>query len=176
MTKAPTLTTDRLILRGHTVDDFADTAALWADPRVTEHITGEVQTSETSWQRLLRYEGHWRFMDYGYFAVTDRAGAFLGCVGLADYKRQIEPMRSLAPEAGWAFLPNAQGQGFAAEAVNRMLRWADTVLKAPRTHCILAPEHAASLRLADRTGFSAMQSVFFKGDNFVILTRENPLF
>jgi RimJ/RimL family protein N-acetyltransferase len=32
MMKAPTLETQRLVLRAHQVEDFADLAALWSDP------------------------------------------------------------------------------------------------------------------------------------------------
>jgi RimJ/RimL family protein N-acetyltransferase len=35
-TSAPVIETERLILRGHQVDDFEDIAAQWADPAVVK--------------------------------------------------------------------------------------------------------------------------------------------
>ena len=79
---APTLETERLVLRAHRVEDFSDLAALWADPVVTRFISGVPQTAEESWSRLLRYAGHWLLLGFGYWAVEEKAtGNFLGEVG-----------------------------------------------------------------------------------------------
>ena len=37
---APTVETERLILRAHTLDDFEDCAQMWSDPAVTQFIGG----------------------------------------------------------------------------------------------------------------------------------------
>jgi len=50
----PILETERLRLRGHRLDDFPASAAMWADPVVTRHTTGKPQTREEVWLRLLR--------------------------------------------------------------------------------------------------------------------------
>lgn len=63
----PTLETERLILRGHGVDDFGDSAAMWAEPEVVRHIGGRPFTREESWSRLLRYIGHWSALGFGYW-------------------------------------------------------------------------------------------------------------
>ena len=39
--EVPILETERLRLRGHRVDDFAASAAMWADPIVTRYIGGK---------------------------------------------------------------------------------------------------------------------------------------
>ena len=54
----PMLQTPRLTLRRPGLADFADSAALWADPRVTRFITRRPATTEEVWARLLRYVGH----------------------------------------------------------------------------------------------------------------------
>ncbi|WP_425148538.1 GNAT family N-acetyltransferase [Deinococcus sp.] len=40
------LTTERLILRPHTLEDFADNAAMWGDEQVTRQIGGRPFTPE----------------------------------------------------------------------------------------------------------------------------------
>ena len=62
---APELSTSRLILRGHSIDDFDDCAAMWGDRQVTRFIGGEPSNREQSWSRLLRYIGHWAMLGFG---------------------------------------------------------------------------------------------------------------
>ena len=169
--EAPVVT-ERLVLRRHERGDFDDCAAMWADPDVVRHISGRPSSRAESWSRLLRYAGHWRLLGYGYWAVEERAsGAFLGEVGLADWKRDIEPSIEGEPEAGWVFRPEAQGQGFAREAVTAMLGWSDAFLDAPSTVCIVAPEHAASIRLARAVGYADVLETRYAGEPTRLMRR-----
>lgn len=98
----PAIETQRLVLRGFRVEDFADSAALWADPDVTRFIGGRPSTEEESWTRFLRYLGHWSALGFGYWAVREKnSGRYVGEVGFADYRRDIEPSLGGAPEIGW---------------------------------------------------------------------------
>src|SRR5271166_6376740 len=100
--EVPILETERLTLRGHRLDDFPASAAMWADPVVTRHFGRKPFSEEESWTRLLRYAGHWDFLGFGYWVVQDKAaGTFVGEVGFADYKREIEPPLTGIPEIGW---------------------------------------------------------------------------
>jgi len=62
--EVPILETARLKLRAHGLDDFPHSAAMWADPAVTQHI-GEPLTEEESWTRFLRYAGHLALLGFG---------------------------------------------------------------------------------------------------------------
>jgi RimJ/RimL family protein N-acetyltransferase len=148
----PTLSTDRLILTPPVPDDLADLATLNADPAVMGPIGAAVQTREQSWHRLLRYVGQWQLLGYGHWMVRDAEGVFLGSVGLMDSRRDSVPSFEGVVEAGWAFLPAAHGRGYAGEACRAMLAWADARGIA-RTVCIIAPDNASSLRLAERLGY-----------------------
>ena len=151
----PILKTNRLILRGHRIDDFKESSAMWADPDVVAMISGEPSTEEESWSRLLAYAGHWWHLGFGYWAVESReTGAFLGEVGFADHQRNTAPSLAGTPEAGWVFRTGAHGQGYATEAVTRMLAWADTRPEFDQTSCIFDPAHAGSIRVAEKAGFS----------------------
>jgi RimJ/RimL family protein N-acetyltransferase len=151
---APRLETERLILRGHRIDDFPDSAAMWADPEVVAQISGAPSSGEQSWSRFLRYTGHWLHLGFGYWAVLRKAdGAFLGEVGFADYQRETDPALAGTPEAGWVFARSAQGRGYAVEAVTAMLAWADAALDHPKTAVMIAPGHAASIKLARTVGY-----------------------
>jgi RimJ/RimL family protein N-acetyltransferase len=116
--QVPVLETERLKLRGHRLEDFIHSAAMWADPRVTQHIGGKPLTEEESWTRFLRYVNHWSLLGFGYWVVEEKAtGNSLGEVGFADYKRDIEPSLKGVPEIGWGFASQAHGKGYASKVV-----------------------------------------------------------
>lgn len=166
-TMAQTVTqieTDRLILRPHARDDFDDSFAMWADPEVIRYIGGQPFTREEVWARLLRYAGHWSLLDFGYWAVREKeSGVFVGEVGFADFKRQMEPPLGGTPEAGWALMPSAHGRGYATEAVRAALRWADRQWPGVDTACVIAPENEPSLRVAHKCGYVETVHASYKG-------------
>ncbi|GGX52322.1 N-acetyltransferase [Tateyamaria omphalii] len=154
-TLAPALHTDRLILRGHRAEDFDASAAMWADPDVVALISGKPSTKEQSWTRLLSYSGHWLHLGFGFWVVEcKKTATFLGEVGFADRRRNTLPNLDGTPEAGWVFKTDAHGQGYATEAVTRMLEWADERLEYNQTSCIFDPEHSGSIKVAEKAGFS----------------------
>jgi len=74
-------------------------AALWSDPVATRYIGGKVLTPEESWSQLLRYPGHWAGVGVWVGVVEEKAtGDFVGEVGFADYRREVEPRLSLRSE------------------------------------------------------------------------------
>lgn len=170
---APVLTTARLIMRGHALADLAGSAAMWADPAVVRHITGKPSTPEESWSRLLRYGGLWTLLGFGYWLVEERgSGAFVGEVGFGDFRRDLEPSFDGAPEAGWVLAAGAQRRGYATEALQAALRWADVHLgDRRRTVCMVAPDNDLSLRLARRCGYAEYARTAYKGEPVLLLER-----
>jgi len=159
---APTLESARLILRAHRVEDLDGVLAMWSDPAVVKHITGTPSTREECWARILRYGGLWPLTGYGYWAVVEKqSGRFAGDVGLADFRRDLDPAQSIAPEAGWVIAPFAQGKGYATEAMQAVLAWADANL-GRHTYCMLDPANAASLRVAEKCGYRPFAQVAYK--------------
>ena len=166
------LETARTRLRPHRYGDFQDMAAFWAEPAVVEYIMpGPLPRSEV-WTRLLRYVGHWALLPYGYWVVEDkRSGAFLGEVGFADWKREIEPSVEGLPEIGWAIKTAAQGRGLATEVVAAALRWADRNIEAEESVALINPLHAASLKIARKAGFGEPETAAFRDSSILLLRR-----
>lgn len=168
----PTLRTPRLVLAPHAPADLPDVAALWADPRTTEHLGARPFTREESWRNIQRYLGHWTIRPYGYLTVRDAAtGAFLGEVGLMDSRRDTTPDFEGTPEAGWAFTPASGGKGYAREAAAALLSWADRA-GVGRTVCMIAPANTPSLRLAEALGYRAAGEVEYRGEVLRLFGRE----
>jgi RimJ/RimL family protein N-acetyltransferase len=168
----PIIQTERLTLRGHTLADFDECAAMWGDPLVARYIGGRPSTPEEVWARVLRYAGLWALLGYGYWVVRERAsGCFVGEVGLADFHREVTPPLGDAPEAGWVLAAWAHGHGYATEAVRAALSWADANLAAPRTVCLIAPENAASIHVARKCGYREWARGTYKGEASIICER-----
>ena len=172
VTRAPTLMTERLVLRGHVPEDLDDCAALWADPVVTRHIGGKPFSAEESWAKVLRYIGHWSALGFGYWAVHDKvSGRFVGEVGFADFKREIVPSFAGAPEMGWVLAPWAHGRGLATEAVSAAQSWLDERSGGARTVCIIDPDNAASFRVAAKGGYVEWARTTYRGGPAVLFER-----
>ena len=168
----PVIETERLTLRPHEVSDFTDVRAMWADPTVVQHIFDRPQTDAESWFRLLRYRGHWALLGYGYWAVIDRqTRGFLGEIGFADYRREIDPPFDGTPEAGWVMTSASHGKGYAREAMDAALAWLDANHDAPSTVAMITPDNARSIRLAEKLGYGLKRTSLFNGSDRLIFER-----
>jgi RimJ/RimL family protein N-acetyltransferase len=168
----PVIETERLVLRGHRLDDFADCAAMWADPEVTRHISGRPSTQAECWTRLLRYVGHWSLLGFGYWAVEEKkSGRYMGELGFADFKRELDTGLDGAPEIGWVLAPHAQGRGYATEGVRAALAWGDAHFGGDRTFCIVSPENLPSLRVAGKCGYREFARTTFNGQPTIVFVR-----
>ncbi len=168
----PLVESERLTLRGHRIDDFDDCFAMWSDANVTHFIGGRPSTREETWGRLLRYIGHWQAMGYGYWIVEERSsGRFVGEVGFADMKREITPSLDGMPEIGWALVPAAQGQGLASEAVKAALAWGDANFGGRKTACMIDPDNAPSIRVAEKCGYREFARTTYRGLPSILFQR-----
>jgi RimJ/RimL family protein N-acetyltransferase len=169
----PVIETQRLVLRGHRLDDFADSLALWTDPGSVRFIGGKPSTREEVWARMLRYAGHWALLGFGYWVVTDKAtGRFVGEVGFGDFKRDIEPSLDGMPEIGWVLAGDTHGKGYATEAAGAAIRWGENHFGPVRTACIIAPENAPSIRVAEKCGYREYRRTTYKDNPTIMFVRD----
>ncbi|MCE6077571.1 GNAT family N-acetyltransferase [Agrobacterium vitis] len=175
VSRVPVLETERLRLRGHRLEDFEASARMWADERVVRYISGKPSSRSDSWSRLLRYIGHWQALSFGYWVVEDRtSGAFLGEVGFANYKRDITPPLDEVPEIGWVLIADAHGRGIATEAVAAALGWGDRNFAHGETVCLFDPQHQASIRVAEKSGYIRKGEATYMGRPTLVMNRMRP--
>ena len=135
---------------------------MWSDPLVTRFIGGKPSNEQQTWSRLLGYAGHWALMGFGYWAVVEKkSGAFVGEVGFADFKRNIDPRMRDVPELGWAFASRVHGRGYASEAVSAAVAWGDAMFESIRTVCLIQPDNLASVRVAEKCGYREFERARF---------------
>ena len=146
---------------------------MWSDPRVVEHVGGKPLTEEEAWTKFLRYLGHWAALGFGYWVVEEKAtSTFVGEIGFADYKRDLQPPLHGIPEGGWVLASHAHGKGYATEAVRAITAWGDAHFGRVRTACIIHPENAASIRVALKCGYREAETASYKDHPVKIFFRD----
>jgi RimJ/RimL family protein N-acetyltransferase len=170
----PTVETARLRLRAPRETDLDAQAAMLGDPEAVRFIGGHVLGREESWRKLLAGPGMWLLLGYGYWTVEEKeSGAYLGQIGFADFKRAVTPSIEGLPEMGWMLAPQAQGKGIATEAALGALGWADGALGRREIVAIIDEANFASIRVAEKAGFSSREPATYK-DAPILIFRRRP--
>jgi RimJ/RimL family protein N-acetyltransferase len=171
--QAPTIETDRLLLRAHGEEDFAPCSAMWADPIINRYTSGKPLTPEEVWAKMLRYRGLWPMLGYGYWALEEKSsGEFVGELGFADFKRDLQPALSDMPESGWSLVSRVHGRGYASEALKAAVAWGDVQFGTRRTCCVIDPANLASVKVAEKFGYREWRRTTYKTHDVMVYTRE----
>ncbi|QJX47901.1 GNAT family N-acetyltransferase [Hymenobacter taeanensis] len=168
----PQLETPDLLLRGPRITDLPEFASMAADPDFYRYVGAKPQTEEDAWRRLLAQQGHWTLLGYGAWSVEEKAtGRFIGTVGFFDFQRDLTPSIKGTLEAGWALAPRIHGRGYASQAVEAALQWADAHFPTARMTCIIDPDNVASLKVASKFGFQEIARTTYHDGPVLLLER-----
>jgi RimJ/RimL family protein N-acetyltransferase len=154
------IVTPRLVLRPWQPADAPAATRIYADPMVTRWLTAhpavqrihDIQAQLTRWSHeddAESVDGHW--------AVAERSSAaVVGAVTL-----QYFPAGGESLTINWALASSAQGQGYAAEAGDGLVRWAFHQGNALEVFALIQPDNTRSRATAERIG---MEWVAERGD------------
>jgi RimJ/RimL family protein N-acetyltransferase len=148
---APTLETDRLILRQPQAEDFEAWAAFAADEETMRHIGG-AQARSVAWRGICSVTGAWQIRGFSMFSVIEKAtGRWIGRMG------PWQPEDWPGTEVGWGLSREVWGKGYATEGAAACMDWAfDTLGWTEAIHTI-EPANAASQAVARRLGSSILR-------------------
>ncbi len=142
---APTLQTDRLILRAPQLSDFEAVAAFYASPR-SSFVGGPI-SAELAWRSLAQEAGHWVLRGFGRWTVVEKATQKpVGIVGL------WLPEGFPENELGWDLFDGATGKGYATEAGKAARNFAYNTLGWSTVISLIADGNDASRGVAKRLG------------------------
>ncbi|PSL22289.1 GNAT family N-acetyltransferase [Shimia abyssi] len=142
---APTLTTSRLTLRHHRLEDFEPMTKHFASDWA-KYMGGPISDDEL-WRWLGAEVVSWDWLGFGSWAVDLTAtGALIGQVGIN------KPPRFPEIELGWCVFPEAQQKGYAFEAATAVRDWAFDVAGHSTLVSYIDADNAASIALAERLG------------------------
>ena len=146
LTNAPTLETDRLILRGPEKSDAEAMIAFLMDETRAAGFGGYTNRSD-SWRWFTLNVGHWHWHGYGYFTVEDKTtGKPAGICGIWNPEGWPEP------EVGWVVFEGFEGKSIAFEAATRVRQWAYEDLGFTTLTSNIVSGNTRSVRLAERMG------------------------
>jgi RimJ/RimL family protein N-acetyltransferase len=152
--EAPTLTTERLLLRPWRAEDRAPFATLNGDPVVMEHFPATLTPAESE-ALAHRIEADLAARGWGLWAVEVRGLApFIGYVGLhpADFEAPFTP----AVEVGWRLDRPYWGQGYATEGGQAALRFGFEELGLEEIVSFTSLTNTASQRVMERLGMATV--------------------
>jgi len=168
----PCLETERLVLRGHRLEDFPAIRDIWANPQVTKYISGKPRPQEECWLKFLRATAFWVHLGYGYWVVEEKAtGAIAGEVGFGEFKREIAPSNLGEPDIGWALAADHHGKGYGLEAARAAIAWGDANKIGSPMSCIVNVANIPSIRIAERLGFVETTRTDYHGSDVILFHR-----
>lgn len=144
------LKTSRLVLREAMDGDAPFVLALLNSAGFIANIGDRGVRTEAEAKTYIaeRVHGSYREHGFGMWVVEPlEGGAAMGLAGLV--KRDGLDV----PDVGYAFLPQAWGQGYAQEAAAGVLSFARTTLGIPRLAAITTPENEVSMAVLRKIGF-----------------------
>jgi len=164
---APTLLTDRLELRAHTIDDFVACFTILSDPETGRHAPGKPLSRQEVWSRILRFHGHWGLLGYGYWVVVERSTQeLIGEIGFGLFKRtflESKPNLSDIPEFGIVLRPSTHNSGYGKEATDAVMQWAKANIAEESIFCLISSENIAAIKIVINRGFVVSEN--FELDN-----------
>lgn len=140
------LETPRLVLRPPRAGDLD----AWADMMLDEpaaRFIGGVMPRAICWRQLMAMIGAWHAHGFAMFSVIEKdTGRWIGRLG------PWQPDGWPGTEIGWAIVRDCWGKGYAVEGAAAATDWAiDTLGWSNIIHSI-APDNAASQRVAEKLG------------------------
>jgi ribosomal-protein-alanine N-acetyltransferase len=171
------LESDRLVLRRITPDDLPFFARIHALPEVTQYLYpgGRPRSPEESVAWVQAVLESYEQLGIGFLAVLRKEdGVLIGRCGLTDLAVESAApehgilrgwfVRAQAPagialtfecELSYTLDPTVWGQGFATEAVRRVLDYSRDVLRLSYVISAIQPQNARLRRVAERCGARA---------------------
>lgn len=121
----------------------------------TARYLGPPTSASDHFTRFLRNAGCWDLYGYGSMTVRERGKeAVVGNCGIFHSRRGIGEDFDDMAEAGWIMSHDHTGKGYAAEAMHGAIAHFASGHAGQRIMCIIDPENAPSIRLADKLGFT----------------------
>lgn len=172
------LTSERLLLRRFTINDLPAFLAYRNDPDVARYQSWDSTTTEQA-QAYIDYHQQVEPYETGWFnfAIEERAThRLIGDIGLNIFEHD-----SQQGEVGYTLASQAQGKGYATEALRTVLNYAFGELKLHRITASCDVANQGSIKLLERLRFRReghfVESYFDQGQwtseyHYAILRRE----
>jgi RimJ/RimL family protein N-acetyltransferase len=145
MMTAPTIETERLVLRAHRPEDFEGLFAMYQSER-SRHIGGPMDAAKV-WFGFTSDVGSWVLYGTGAWAVDRQSdGVTVGQLSLN------QPVHCPELELGWILFDGFEGHGYAMEAAEAVRHYAFGELGVETLVSYIDEDNSRSIALAKRLG------------------------
>lgn len=142
---APTLSTDRLVLRQLVLDDAAALFLALSDELVMRYWSSGPHQNQQETREYLAWNAE-QGADHKCWAITTDGNVALGWIILMPHRKDTFELGYILAREYW-------GNGYAAEAVRAVLDFAFSQLSARRISADVDPDNKGSVILLEKLGF-----------------------
>lgn len=148
--------TKRLLIRETVPEDVPELYEIWRQPGMSDYTEPMQPTLKEELEFMEAYIHHmYAFYDFGLWTVLEReSGRVVGRAGLFPSKVLDEGV-----ELGYLIAPDRQRKGYALECGRAVLDYAADVLDLPEIHVLIDSRNRASLRTAQKLGFTEYEII-----------------
>ncbi len=148
-TAPPTLQTERLVLRKIRLEDAEDMYAYSQDSKATQYLLWDPHPNLLYTEQYIRYlQERYAAGDYYDFAIECKEdGKMIGTVGFTSFD-----LPNLSAEVGYVVAPKYQGQGYATEALGKVISFGFERCGLARIAAVCMKDNIASLRVMEKCG------------------------
>lgn len=146
--------TERLLLRKPRVEDAADLAVAYADPKTVRFIgDGSTATLAEVEEGIEQWLERWESWGMSLFSLERREdGRVLGRAGFLLWDPETWEVGGDETELGWLLAREHWGQGYATEAAIALRDWAFDERGLGRLISLINPANVRSIGVAKRVG------------------------
>ncbi|MEG0860444.1 MAG: GNAT family N-acetyltransferase [Pseudomonas sp.] len=156
----PLFETPRLLARELSREDLPALTAILSDPEVMKYSVRGVCDAQVTGEFIDWCVHCYSTLGMGQWALIDKVdGELVGFCGVSP--EQVAGVEEA--NLGYRLARRYWNQGLASEAVKGVLDYVFGPLQQPAVIAIIDPEHVASLRVAQKAGFTAFDRVEFHG-------------
>ncbi len=142
--------TDRLAARRLIESDAEAMATIYGDPETVRYVGDAEPLSVDECRHWIEItDRNFENRGYGMVALTDRStGDLIGCAGV------VHPGQQEQAEVKYAFRRDCWGRGYATEAVQALVEYAESVLGVKALIATVNPQNDTSQRVLGKSGFA----------------------
>jgi len=143
-------TTERLILRKPTEEDFERFFEINKDPETNLHNPSGPMSLEKAENTFTRMLEHWKKYNFGGWAIVekDNPEKVIGFGGLSYKMYDDEEKLNL----GYRFAPEAWGKGYATEFSKKTINFGFNDINEKEIFGVVRPDNIASVKVLEKAG------------------------
>lgn len=164
--------TKRCMIRELQLSDMDALFALYEDKEMTKYTEALYPYEEELEYQRAYINNMYRYYGYGMWLVIEKeTGKVIGRAGLEH--REFDGETEV--ELGYLIAPEYQRKGYATEVCQAIIDFFDSEVDMPRLNCVMDEANVASVKLAEKLGFSYMETIVLQERKMLRFVRKQGI-